>query len=234
MHPPTPARSIRVHGCTRAFRARTQRPGQKGSWHGRSEKGRKIGDRLARRRQPQGLGERGSRQRERRHVAHTPSRRRLRLRGAYQPPSIISMRISIFHPVFPKFMQTSGARPLHLRSCLPSSVSALRSDHRPPSLRVPTPTLWPTYKPSPFVPVASFRLLCRAAPSLSTFYHLSLSLVDVAVLVTPVLGTPVFAVPRRCLCFSRFRHARLCSCYSDTFEPVRLCLSPRLTLSSGG
>lgn len=43
----------------------------------------------------------------RRHVAHTPSRRRLRLRGAYQPPSIISMRISIFHPVFPKFMQTS-------------------------------------------------------------------------------------------------------------------------------
>lgn len=40
--------------------------------------------------------------------AHTPSRRRLRLRGAYQPPSIISMRISIFHPVFPKFMQTSN------------------------------------------------------------------------------------------------------------------------------
>ena len=39
--------------------------------------------------------------------AYTPSRRRLRLRGAYQPPSIISMRISIFHPVFPKFMQTS-------------------------------------------------------------------------------------------------------------------------------
>lgn len=42
------------------------------------------------------------------HKAHTPSRRRLRLRGAYQPPSIISMRISIFHPVFPKFMQTSN------------------------------------------------------------------------------------------------------------------------------
>lgn len=42
------------------------------------------------------------------HVAHTPSRRRLRLRGAYQPPSIISMRISIFYPVFPKFMQTSN------------------------------------------------------------------------------------------------------------------------------
>ena len=45
-----------------------------------------------------------------RHVAHTPSRRRLRLRGAYQPPSIISMRISIFLPVFPKFMQTSIPR----------------------------------------------------------------------------------------------------------------------------
>lgn len=47
----------------------------------------------------------------RRHVAHTPSRRRLRLRGAYQPPSIISMQISIFYPVFPKFMQTSSALP---------------------------------------------------------------------------------------------------------------------------
>lgn len=45
----------------------------------------------------------------RRHVARTPSRRRLRLRGAYQPPSIISMQISIFYPVFPKFMQTSSA-----------------------------------------------------------------------------------------------------------------------------
>lgn len=50
----------------------------------------------------------------RRHVAHTPSRRRLRLRGAYQPPSIISMQISIFHPVFPKFMQTSSAAPFLL------------------------------------------------------------------------------------------------------------------------
>lgn len=54
----------------------------------------------------------------RRHVAHTPSRRRLRLRGAYQPPSIISMRISIFHPVFPKFMQTSDTSLL----CCPSPV----------------------------------------------------------------------------------------------------------------
>lgn len=58
----------------------------------------------------------------RRHVAHTPSRRRLRLPGAYQPPSIISMQISIFYPVFPKFMQTSTTRypfyrPVHRSHC---------------------------------------------------------------------------------------------------------------------
>lgn len=91
VYPPTPARSIRVHGYTRAFRARRKGRGVRG---------------MAGPRGWTGMGRGGGR--ERRHVAHTPSRRRLRLRGAYQPPSIISMRISIFHPVFPKFMQTSS------------------------------------------------------------------------------------------------------------------------------
>lgn len=98
--------------------------------------------------------------RERRHVAHTPSRRRLRLRGAYQPPSIISMRISIFYPVFPKFMQTSGpSSTLHSHP-----PSALRPNHQPPSCSVfytfPSSSLvlslpiLPTYEPFPFVPVS--------------------------------------------------------------------------------
>lgn len=97
--------------------------------------------------------------RERRHVAHTPSRRRLRLRGAYQPPSIISMRISIFHPVFPKFMQTSS--PVLRFSAAHPPRSALRPDHHNP--RVLPYTRPSTYKPSPFVPVSLF-------PSLSPLH----------------------------------------------------------------
>lgn len=105
-------------------------------------------------------GEGGTRvvSRERRHVAHTPSRRRLRLRGAYQPPSIISMRISIFYPVFPKFMQTSGpSSTLHSHP-----PSALRPNHQPPSCSVfytfPSSSLvlslpiLPTYEPFPLFP----------------------------------------------------------------------------------
>lgn len=83
-----------------------------------------------------GGSERGESHRHTEPRAYTPSRRRLRLRGAYRPPSIISMRISIFHPVFPKFMQTSES--VLPRSRGPAIASHPRTGGRTPAAAVHT------------------------------------------------------------------------------------------------
>lgn len=135
--------------------------------------------------------------RERRHVAHTPSRRRLRLRGAYQPPSIISMRISIFYPVFPKFMQTSGpSSTLHSHP-----PSALRPNHQPPSCSVfytfPSSSLvlslpiLPTYEPFPFVPVSLPLCPSRFSPLFDSSRYLAVLLALATILSQPLLWLAV-------------------------------------------
>lgn len=179
-----------------------------------------------------------SRQRERRHVAHTPSRRRLRLRGAYQPPSIISMRISIFHPVFPKFMQTSGRvlysppsssvcpsaqPPTTLVFCvLCLSLLLLRFFSLSLSLFLVHPRE-PTYEPFP-VPPLSFlslpfrtvhhvrrpRSLCQQPPSLRRLAPVSVSSVLFGMCVGPIHLTSSSGLSHHTMHLAPPRHEEVC------------------------